>query len=170
VSSVPRAALVGGILAVVLDLLVRIVLRNLHWIVLTVGMLYVLDRCSPDYPQVAASRAIRDSFEGSKVMLTGIVGVLEPDGYVGEIAMTVSNSERARVYDFRAICSYLVRAEPKRYWTSTDYYYGYVAPGETRVRLRLTTGIYLDRADLNSFQCKPPSFEVEKADLFRVRH
>jgi hypothetical protein len=131
-----RAALLGGTLALALHLLVSIAVRNVHWIILTVGMLYFLDRCSPDYPQVASSRAIRDSFDASKVMLTGIVGVPELDGYVSEITVTVRNSERARVYDLHAICSYLFRGGPDRYWTSTDYHYGYLIPGaSTRIRL-----------------------------------
>src|SRR3954465_3741436 len=114
-SSVPRAALVGGIVAVALHLLVRLVFRNLHWILLTAGLLFTLDRCSPDYPQVAEKRALRDSFDTSKVTFTTIVGVPEPDGYVSEIAVTVANSERARIYNLRAICSYRVAGERERY-------------------------------------------------------
>lgn len=167
-SSVPRAALLGGILAVALHLLVRLVFRNLHWIVMAAGMLFALDRCSPDYEQVAAKRTIRDSFDTSKVTFTNILGISEPDGYVSEIAVNVTNAERARIYDLRAICSFRVEGERERYWTGSDRYFGYIAPGETLVRLRLTTGI--SRADPKSFRCKPPSFEIENADLFRVGH
>jgi hypothetical protein len=168
-SSVPRAAFLGGILALFLHLLIRLLFRNLHWIAVATGMIYVLDRCAPDYQEVAAARAIRDSFDSSKVKLTGVVGVPEADGYVSEIAVTVMNAERARVFDLKAICSYRVRGEPEPYWTTTDYHYGYIGPGTAaRIRLRLPQGVFLGQADPNSFACKPPSFEVEKSDLFRT--
>src|SRR4051812_5739898 len=168
-SSVPRAAMVGGILAVVLHLLLRVVFRNLHWIALVAGALFVLDRGAPDYDQISSKRAIRDSFDVSKVTLTAIIGRPESDGFVKEIAVTVRNGGNARVYDLRTICSYSARHEPERYWTATDYHYGYIGPhSAAEIVLRLKSGIYLDRADPSSFECKPPSFEVEKSDLFRT--
>src|SRR4051812_48102088 len=104
-SSVPRAALLGGILAVTLHLLIRLILRNLLWITIAAGMLFTLDRCSPDHAQVAQKRAVRDSFDSSLVTLSNIVGRPDSDGWVNEIAVTVRNDSAARLYDLKMICA-----------------------------------------------------------------
>src|SRR5215212_5082424 len=155
-----RGALIGAVIGWVLMLIVR----HLHWIVLVLALLFAIDRCSPDYPQVAAKRAIQDSFEHSKVTLSGVQGHTPTDSHshrVETVAGVVHNGGKARIYDLRLRCSFRSRTAEDHTWATSEYHYGYIGPGSTvAVRLGIFGNGHLYAADIASFQCEPV-FEVE---------
>jgi len=176
-SPVLRGAVIGGIVAVILHVVVRAILRNLHWILLATSMLFVLDRCSPHYPLLAAKRAVRNSFDHSKVSVTAVRGETPADlhwRYVEAVSAVVSNGAKARIYDLRLRCSFSGRVAGAseatfegRSSVTTSYHYGYVEPGtNVSVRLEVNGNGYLSRADPATFECAP-TYEVETSDLFK---
>lgn len=177
-SPVLRGALIGSLVAVIFHVVVRTILRNLHWILVATSMLFLLDRCSPHYPQLAAKRIIRDSFDHSRVSVTGVRGETPSDAYwryVEAISAVVHNGAKARIYDLRLRCSFSGRAAGANETTfegrssvTTSYHYGYLEPGtNVPVRLEVNGNGYLSRANPDSFGCTP-TYEVEASDLFKT--
>src|SRR5687767_7004350 len=110
-----RGALIGAVVGWVLLL----VLRHLHWIVLVLLLLFAIDRCSPDYPEVARKRAIRDSFEHSKVTLSRVQSHTPTASHshrVETVSAMVHNGGKARIYDLRLRCSFTSRTAEDRTW------------------------------------------------------
>jgi hypothetical protein len=103
-----RGALIGALVGAVLRLVLIFLRRALPWLVMIVSLLFILDRCSPDYPQVAQRRAVRDSFDESSVTLLGTRGFLMDyhRPVVDRITATVHNSGRARICDLWLSCTF----------------------------------------------------------------
>ena len=167
-SPVVRGALIGAAVGWVLYLLVT----RLHWIGLLLVLLIALDRCAPDYEQIAAKRAIRDSFEHEKVTISGVRGQTPADPYyryVEAVSAVIHNGGKARIYDLRLACGFRSRTADGRAWVTSEYHYGYILPGSSiAVRLGVYGNGHLREADPASFQCDS-TYEVEKSDLFKVR-
>jgi hypothetical protein len=165
-SPVLRGALIGAAVGWVLYLLVI----HLHWIGAVLVLLFALDRCSPDYEQVAAKRALRDSFEHEKVTLSQVRGDTPADPYyqhVEAVSAVIYNGGKARIYDLRLRCAFTSRTAEGRSWVTSEYHYGYVKPSSSiAVRLGVDGNGHLREADPASFQCTPV-FEVETSDLLR---
>ena len=166
-SPVIRGALIGAAVGWVLYLIVT----HLHWILAVLVLLFALDRCSPDYEHVAAKRAVRDGFEHEKVTLSSVRGQSPADPYyrhVEAVSAVIHNGGKARIYDLRLRCSFTSRTAEGRSWVTSDFHYGYLAPGSTTaVRLGVFGNGHLREADAASFQCEP-NYEVENADLFKA--
>jgi hypothetical protein len=166
-SPVLRGALIGAAVGWILYLLIS----HLHWIVAVLVLLFALDRCAPDFEQVAAKRARRDSFEHDKVTLSNVRGVTPADPYyrhVEAVSAVIQNIGKARIYDLRLRCAFTSRTAEGRSWVTSEYHYGYVMPSSSiAVRLGGWHG-HLREADPASFQCEP-IYEIEKSDLFQVR-
>jgi hypothetical protein len=167
-SPVLRGALIGAAVGWVLYLLVT----HLHWIIAVLVLLFALDRCAPDYQQVASKRALRDSFEHAKVTLTQVRGQTPANPYyrhVEAVSAVIHNRGKARIYDLRLRCAFTSRTAEGRAWVTSKYHYGYVMPSSSiTVRLGVDGNGHLREADPASFQCEP-TYEVEKSDLFKVR-
>lgn len=177
-SPIVRGALIGGAVSLIGWLLVRALLRNLHWIALAVLLLLVLDRCAPDYREVSRKRALRDSFDRTKVTASDVRGETPADPhwrYVEAVSAVVRNEGAARIYDLRLNCEFstvartgsdgVVELEHSR--VTSSYHYGYIKPGDSAaVRPEVNGNGYLSRADPASFRCTP-LFQVEAADLFK---
>lgn len=116
--------------------------RALPGLILIFGLLFGLDRCSPDYPEVAQKGAIRDSFDERSVAVSGARGLLL-EGYhrsvVDRVTANVHNSSRARIYDLwsrarlagEAPQSRIEVPMEERQRVSSTYHYGYVEPGQS---------------------------------------
>ena len=166
-SPVLRGALIGAAVGWVL----LVLLKNLHRIALVLMLLFANDRCSPDFEEIAAKRAIRDSFEHSKVTLSGVHGHTPIDSHshrVETVSGVVHNDGKARIYDLRLRCSFRSRTAEGRTRVTSEYHYGYIEPGGTvAVRLGVYGNGHLYQGDPASFQCEP-IYEVETSDLFKA--
>jgi hypothetical protein len=172
-----RGFLIGGLIGVFLDLILRFILANLMWIALAVMLMWVLVRCTPENPEEVSKRATLNSFDPNSVLVSNARGITSSySTAIGEIAATIQNTGRARIYDLWLTCSFKPlptsspsKAEPQ--WdiarVRTHYHLGYVAPGAVvSVRVIPEPDGYLREADPNSFNCEP-RFEVEGADLLK---
>jgi hypothetical protein len=170
-----RGALIGGVVGVLLHLLVRFILHNFLWLAAAVALILILGRCSPGNPKLEAKRATLAQFDSSAVMLSNVQAEVMPGTrYVSTISASISNRERARIYDVFLRCEMRPRApqrpsDPEPMWdvarVDSSYHYGYVHPGSgVMLRLRLDRDGYLSEADPQRFTCTP-QYKIETADL-----
>jgi hypothetical protein len=127
---------------------------------------------APDREKVAAQAAVARTFN-AKIRASN-ERVNSDDWF---ITATVRNDGNARIYDLWLRCSFQVPQarykptdpETSRENVSTDFHYGYIAPGAAeQVSLALEPNGLLPRGISSSFSCEP-RFQHEATDLFLAK-
>jgi len=127
------------------------------------------EMAAPDREEVAAQAAVTHTFN-AKVRVSNERVSFDNS----HITATVRNDSNARIYDLWLRCSFQVPQtrykptdpETSRENVSTDFHYGYVAPGAAeQVSLALEPNGLLPRAIPSSVICEP-HYQHEAADLF----
>ncbi|MFC4173601.1 hypothetical protein ACFOYU_16310 [Microvirga sp. GCM10011540] len=153
-----------------------ILIRVIPWLGAHVGIMLAgigfwlaTEIIAPDRKEVGAQAAVTRTFNAKVRVSNERVSV---DGWF--ITVTVRNDSNARIYDFWLRCSFQVPQtrfkptdpEASRENVSTDFHYGYIAPGAAeQISLALEPNGLLPRAIPSSFSCEP-RYQHEATDLF----